>query len=88
MGFSRQEYWSGLPLPSPEDLSDPAIEPGVPHGRQTLYHLSHQGSPLTIDDLHQTIKPIRVLTFGIAFMGFSGGASGKESTCQCRRCKR
>ena len=28
MGFSRQEYWSGLPFPSPEDLSDPGIEPG------------------------------------------------------------
>ena len=28
MGFSRQEYWSGLPFPSPGDLADPAIEPG------------------------------------------------------------
>ena len=28
MEFSRQEYWSGLPLPSPEDLPDPAIERG------------------------------------------------------------
>ena len=27
MGFSRQEYWSGLPFPSPGDLSDPGIEP-------------------------------------------------------------
>ena len=26
MGFPRQEYWSGLPFPSPEDLSDPGIE--------------------------------------------------------------
>ena len=25
--FSRQEYWSGLPLPSPGDLPDPGIEP-------------------------------------------------------------
>jgi len=30
MGFSRQEYWSGLPFPSPEDLSDPGIEPRSP----------------------------------------------------------
>ena len=30
MGFSRQEYWSGLPLPSPRDLPDPGIEPGSP----------------------------------------------------------
>ena len=28
MGFSRQEYSSGLPLPFPEDLSDPGIKPG------------------------------------------------------------
>ena len=28
MGFSRQEYWSGLPFPSPEDLPNPGIKPG------------------------------------------------------------
>ena len=27
MGFSRQEYWSGLPCPSPGDLPDPGIQP-------------------------------------------------------------
>ena len=30
MGFSRQEYWSGLPFPSPGDLPDPGIELGSP----------------------------------------------------------
>ena len=30
MGFLRQEYWSGLPCPSPGDLPDPGIEPGCP----------------------------------------------------------
>ena len=30
LGFSRQEYWSGLPLPSPGDLPNPGIEPGSP----------------------------------------------------------
>ena len=30
MGFSRQEYWSGLPFPSTEDLPEPWIKPGVP----------------------------------------------------------
>ena len=29
-GFSRQEYWSGLPLPSPGDLPNPGIEPRSP----------------------------------------------------------
>ena len=30
MEFSRQEYWSGLPFPSPGDLPDPRIEPQSP----------------------------------------------------------
>ena len=30
MGFSRQEYWSGLPFASPRDLPNPGIEPGFP----------------------------------------------------------
>ena len=30
MGFSRQEYWSGLPFPPPGDLPNPGIEPGPP----------------------------------------------------------
>ena len=51
MGFSRQEYWSGLPFP----LTDPGTELASPTDRQILYQLSYQGSPywlrklLTID---------------------------------------
>ena len=30
MGFPRQEYWSGLPFPSPGDLSNTGIKPGSP----------------------------------------------------------
>ena len=30
VGFSRQEYWSSLPFPSPEDLPNPGIKPGSP----------------------------------------------------------
>ena len=30
MGFSRQEYWSGLPFPSPGDVPEPGIEPWSP----------------------------------------------------------
>ena len=41
MGFSRQEYWSGLPFPSPGDLPDQGSNPGLLHCRQTLYPLSH-----------------------------------------------
>ena len=45
--FSRPEYWSGMPCPFAGELSNPGIElpnPGLPHCRWILYHLSHQGS--------------------------------------------
>ena len=46
-GFSRQEYWSGLPFPSPGDPPHPqGLNPGLLHCRQTLYRLSYQGTPL------------------------------------------
>ena len=41
MGFSRQEYWSGLPFPSPGDLPNPGIKPSVTDSLP----LSYQGSP-------------------------------------------
>ena len=47
MEFSRQEYWSGLPFPSPGDLPDPGIEPWSPSLQADTYHLSHQGSLAT-----------------------------------------
>ena len=45
MEFSRQEYYSGLPFPSPGHLPDPGVEPRSP-ALQALYRLSHQGVPL------------------------------------------
>ena len=50
-GFSRQEYWTGLPFPSPGDLPNPEIEPRSPHCRRILHPLSHQGSPAVTLDL-------------------------------------
>ena len=47
MGFSRQEYWSGLPFPPPGDLPDPGIEPTLPVApalQADSLPLSHQGS--------------------------------------------
>ena len=51
MEFSRQEYWSGLPFPSPEDLPNPGTEPGLPHSRWILYQLSRQGSMVLVNEL-------------------------------------
>ena len=44
MGFSRQEYWSGLPCPPPGHLPEPGTEPMSPAGRQILCHWRHKGS--------------------------------------------
>ena len=46
MGFSRQEYWSGLPVPSPGDLLNPGLEPTPPVLQVDSLLLSHWGSPL------------------------------------------
>ena len=48
MGFSRQEYWSGLPCPPPGDLPDPGVKPMSPVSpalQADSLPLSHQGSP-------------------------------------------
>ena len=47
MGFSRQEYWSGLPFPSPGNLPDPGIKPTSPALQVGSLPLSHPGSPKT-----------------------------------------
>ena len=44
MGFSRQEYWSGLPFLSTGNFPTQGLNPGLPHCRQMLYCLSHQRS--------------------------------------------
>ena len=45
MGFSRQEYWSRLPFPSPGDLPDPGIEPGSSTLQADTLPSEPQGSP-------------------------------------------
>ena len=49
MGFSRQEYWSWLPCPPPEDLHNLRVESGLQHRRQILDLLSHPGSPRLLE---------------------------------------
>ena len=51
MGFSRQEYWSGLPFPSPGDLPDPGIESRSP--------------TLQVDALTSAFTQARRATFGL-----------------------
>ena len=49
MGFSRQEYWSGLPCPPPRDPPHPRMEPSSPVSpalQVDSLPLSHQGNPI------------------------------------------
>ena len=57
MEFSREEYWSVLPFPSPGYLPDPGIEPGYAPLQQILYHLSHQRNPKLKVILSQSLSP-------------------------------
>ena len=52
MGFSRQEYWSGLPFPSPGDLPDPGIEPGSPSFQADALTAEPPGKPHIIMNDH------------------------------------
>ena len=45
MGFPRQEYWSGLPFPSPGDLPNPGIKPGSPALRADALPSEPPGKP-------------------------------------------
>ena len=58
MGFSRQEYWSGLPFPSPGNLPHPGINWGFLHCRRILYQLSNQ-------------RPLLRLTNGTCYPNFT-----------------
>ena len=72
LGSPRQEYWSGLPFPSPEDL--PELRDGthglnldLPYCRQILYPLSHQGSPFHFKYISiQILMDIGIIINGIA----------------------
>ena len=46
MGYSRQEYWSGLPFPSPGDVPEPGIEPNSPTMQADSLPTGPLGKPL------------------------------------------
>ena len=48
MGFSRQEYWSGLPFPSPGDLPNPGVESGSPALQANALTSEPPGKPVLL----------------------------------------
>ena len=49
MGILQEKYWSGLSCPPPGIFPTRGSNPGLPHCRQILYHLSHKGSPRILE---------------------------------------
>ena len=58
MGFSRPEYWSGLPFPSPRDLPNPGIEPGTCTLSLILENWFHTDNFPVIPQLYTYTSPI------------------------------
>ena len=56
-GFSRKEYWSGLPCLPPGDLPNQGSNPGLPHCKQILYQLSYQGNPGATTPVSKSFHP-------------------------------
>ena len=81
MEFSRQEYWSGLPFPSPgggvflTQGLNPGLLPCLLHRRWFLYHLSHQGSPKSL------VPSQNVCVLGL--MSWEWGPGGENFTGAC-----
>ena len=61
MGFSRQEYWSGLPFPSPGDLPNPEIEPGSPALQVDSLPSEPPGKPQTKTAMRYHSTPVRTV---------------------------
>ena len=74
MGFSRQEYWSGLLFPSPGDLPDPGIEPRSPTLQADALTSEPPGKP-PINFALQILMNFGYQTFGFDQQRLQEGAS-------------
>ena len=94
MGFSRQEYWSGLPCPPPGNFPDPRIEPRSPSLQADSLPLRHQVSPQNISnprDFTREHSPLPLEWVAFPLSGdlpnpgllhcFPDSSIGKESEC-------
>ena len=73
MRFSRQEYWSGLPFPSAEDLPNPGIKPTSPTLAGGFFTTSAPGKPIPFIMVSQTSQRsyLKENSFTLLSLGFS-----------------
>ena len=81
MGFSRQEYWSGLPFPFPGDLSNPGIEPGSP----TLWADTSLSEPLrasnSSNSLSVSVKVVEIKSIAAFTLSWHKARIVTSHTC-------
>ena len=91
MGFSRQEYYSGLPCPPPGDLPDPGIEPEslMSPALVSRFFTELRAGWAAVHGVTESQTWLSDLTFTFHFHALEtnnpGGTFGKELACQCRR---
>ena len=80
MGFSRQEYWSGLPFPSPGDLPNPGIEPRSPTLQADNFNLYATREALKYKNTVSQKTPYRDTELQIQVLTSKISKRGKESS--------
>ena len=80
MGFPRQEYWSGLPCPSPGDFPNPGIKPGSPALQADSLPSESPGEVWLIYNV-VLVSVVQQSDSVYMYVGFPGGSDGKGSTC-------
>ena len=96
MGFSRQEYWNGLPFPSPGNLPDPGIEPRFPTLQADSLPAEPQVKPKNTEvgslSLPQLIFPTQELNRGLLHcrqvlyqLNYQGSSESKVKSLSCVR---
>ena len=91
MEFSRREYWSGLPLPTPGIFPTQGSKLhlfGLLHCQAYSLPKHHLGSPsgILLSYKKNEIFPFAMIWMGLKSIRSPWWPSGKESACQCRRC--
>ena len=96
IGFSRQEYWSGLPFPSPRGIClTQGMNPGLPHCRQTLYIWATRESHEVLQSadkyrrgqqLRETRTQDQMCTTAFALLQHSEAGCGDLTACKSNPC--
>ena len=87
VGFSRQEYWSGLPFPSPEDLPDPEIKPLPPALTGGFFTTESPGKPCLCCLCLTYYTPIKLAIFFSLGLRFNATSQKGQASLVAQKIK-